>query len=242
MKRHRILLSLTFKKAIRDGVLKYNPCEQAKIPKYLTKKPIAKFYTTEQCKELLEIAKGTPLYDMIYITTLYGLRRSELLGLRWEAVDMVNNIININHTVVLQKVVVAKDDTKNKTSNRVYPLINEVKDIFIRISGEQEEYKKLFGDCYVNSGYIFTKADGSPYYPSYPTHELQKLLKKHNLPHIRWHDLRHTTASLLILKGWQMKEISDWLGHADISTTMNIYGHIGLDHKRKLGESLSGMF
>ena len=242
LKRHRILLSLTFKKAIRDGLLKYNPCEYAKMPKFTPKKPVAKFYTAEQCQELLTAVKGTPLYDMIYITILYGLRRSELLGLRWESVDMVNNIITINHTVVLQKVVVAKDDTKNKTSNRVYPIINEVKEIFMRLAREQEENKKLFGNCYSDSGYVFTKVDGTPYYPSYPTHELQKELKKHNLPHIRWHDLRHTTASLLILKGWQMKEISEWLGHADITTTMNIYGHIDLDHKRKLGETLSGMF
>lgn len=242
LKRHRILLSLTFKKAIRDGLIKYNPCEYAKMPKFAPKKPVAKFYTAEQCQELLEAVKGVPLYDMIYITTLYGLRRSELLGLRWESVDMVNNIITINHTVVLQRVVVAKDDTKNKTSNRVYPIISEVKEIFNRLLKEQRENKKLFGNCYTDSGYIFTKADGTPYYPSYPTHELQKVLKKHELPHIRWHDLRHTTASLLILKGWQMKEISEWLGHADITTTMNIYGHINLDHKRKLGETLNGIF
>ena len=112
----------------------------------------------------------------------------------------------------------------------------------LRLLKEQRENKKLFGNCYTDSGYIFTKADGTPYYPSYPTHELQKVLKKHELPHIRWHDLRHTTASLLILKGWQMKEISEWLGHADITTTMNIYGHINLDHKRKLGETLNGIF
>ena len=94
LKRHRILLSLTFKKAIRDGLLKYNPCEYAKMPKFTPQKPVAKFYTAEQCQELLTAVKGTPLYDMIYITILYGLRRSELLGLRWESVNMVNNIIN----------------------------------------------------------------------------------------------------------------------------------------------------
>lgn len=242
LKRHRILLSLTFKKAIRDGLLKYNPCEYAKMPKFTAKKSIAKFYTAEQCQELLTAVKGTPLYDMIYITIMYGLRRSELLGLRWQSVDMINNIITINHTVTLQNEVVAKDNTKNKTSNRVYPIIKEIKEILIRLKKEQLEYKKLFGNCYTDSGYIFTKADGTPYYPSYPTHELQKALKKNNLPHIRWHDLRHTTASLLILKKWQMKEISEWLGHADITTTMNIYGHINLDHKRALGNTLSGLF
>jgi len=79
-------------------------------------------------------------------------------------------------------------------------------------------------------------------YPSCPSHSLQKILEKNELPHIRWHDLRHSCASMLILKSWQMKEISDWLGHADIGTTMNIYGHLDIGHKRELGNTLNGMF
>ncbi len=106
---------------------------------------------------------------------------------------------------------------------------------------EQERNRKLFRNCYIESGYIFVKQDGKPYYPSYPTHELSKIITKNNLPHIRWHDLRHSTASMLIEKGWHMKDISNWLGHADIGTTMNIYGHISMEHKRQLGNSLSGL-
>ena len=79
-------------------------------------------------------------------------------------------------------------------------------------------------------------------HPSYPSQMLTKTLKKNNMPHLRWHDLRHSCASILIMKGWQMKEISEWLGHADIGTTMNIYGHLNLDHKRKLGSTLNGLF
>ena len=77
--------------------------------------------------------------------------------------------------------------------------------------------------------------------PRYPTHELHKVLKKYNLPHIRWHDLRHSCASMLIEKGWHMKDISEWLGHSDITTTMNIYGHISMEHKKELGYSLEGL-
>jgi len=125
---------------------------------------------------------------------------------------------------------------------RTYPLLTEVKEILVKIKVAQEKNKKLFGNCYQENGYIFTKEDGTAYYPTYPSHELRKCLKRNELPYIRWHDLRHTTASLLILKGWQMKEISEWLGHADIGTTMNIYGHIDMAHKKELGNTLNGLF
>lgn len=209
IKLHGIVINLVFKKAVREGIISSNPCEYARIPKGISKRPVAKFYTAEQCKKLLETVEGTALHDMIYITTIYGLRRSEMMGLKWDAVDFNNNTITINHTVVLHSSVVAKDTTKNKSSMRTYPLVNDVKNILIHLKRQQEENKKLFGNCYKENDYIFVKEDGSTYYPSYPTHMLQKCLKNNNLPHIHWHDLRHTTASILLLKGWKMKEISE---------------------------------
>lgn len=242
IKLHSVVISSVFKKAIRDGLIKSNPCEYARIPNLNKSQPTAKFYTVEQCKKLLELAEGTPLYDMIYITTIYGLRRSELIGLRWNAVDFENNTIIINHTVVLQGKVVAKNKTKNKTSRRIYPLLDDVKAILIELKKKQEKNRKFFGDCYTENDYVFTKEDGTSYYPSYPSKALHKLLEENNLEMIRWHDLRHTTASMLMLKGWQMKEISEWLGHSDIGTTMNIYAHINLEHKKVLGDTLNGLF
>ena len=243
IKLHGVVLSLVFKKAIRDEILTSNPCEYARIPKTANlNQSVTNFYTSKQCQSLLCVVEGIPLYAMIYITILYGLRRSELMGLKWSAVDFRNNTITINHTVVLQSTIVAKNKTKNRTSMRIYPLLNDVKAILINLKNKQDKNRKIFGNCYTENDYVFTKEDGTAYYPSYPTHELQKYLKKNNLPHIRWHDLRHTTASLLLLKGWKMKEISEWLGYSDISTTMNIYSHIDMEHKRELVNTLNGLF
>lgn len=242
IRRHKVVLNLTFKKAICEGIININPCEYARLPKETNHNTVAKFYTVEQCKKLLEVTKGSVLHDMIYLTIIYGLRRSELMGLKWNAVDFVNNTITIKHTVVLQNQIVAKDKTKNKSSNRVYPLLDDVKEILLKIKDNQQKDKEFFGKSYKNNDYIFKDVRGNQYYPSYPTHSLRKILKKNELPHIRWHDLRHSCASMLILKSWQMKEISDWLGHADIGTTMNIYGHLDIGHKRDLGNSLNGMF
>ena len=164
------------------------------------------------------------------------------MGLKWDAVDFDNDTIEIKRTAVLaQSTVVRKAKTKNLTSKRTYPLLPEIKTMLEKMLEEQEENKKLFGNGYTDTDFIFVKADGTTYYPSYPSHRLLKTLEKHSLPHIRWHDLRHSTASMLIEKGWHMKNISDWLGHSDIGTTMNIYGHISMEHKKELGNSLTGI-
>lgn len=242
IKLHGVVLNLVMKQAVYERLITDNPCEYAKFPKSTNKKREPTFYTVEQCYRLLDCVRGTPIYNMIYITILYGLRRSELLGLRWDAVDFVNDTVTIEHTIVIHDSVVAhKDTTKNKTSKRSYPLMPDIKPMLEKMLEEQSNNKNLLGNGYANTGYVFVKADGNTYYPSYPSHELQKVLKKNDMPHIRWHDLRHSCASMLIDKGWSMKDVSDWLGHADIGTTMNIYGHLSMEHKRKLADGLSGI-
>ena len=242
IKLHSVAMSQIFEYAIYSGLIKENPCKYARFPKESnTTSHIASFYNVSQCNELLNKTKGTPLYNMIYITFLYGLRRSELMGLKWDAIDFDNNTLTIKHTVVLSKKVVKKDKTKNRTSNRTYPLLPEVREILLELQKQQNNYKRELKSAYKESGYVFTKADGTVYYPSYPTHELSKVLEKNNMPHIRWHDLRHSTASYLIEKGWHVKDISEWLGHSSITTTMDIYGHISAERKRELSKDLTGI-
>ncbi len=239
---HSIPISLAFKQAMRDGIINRNPCEYARLPKMDTVRKEITFYTVEDIKKLFEIIKGTVLYDMVYITFMYGLRRSELMGIKWNAVDFESNTITIQHTVEVQtNLIIVKDSTKNKSSNRVYPLLSDVKEILLRIKAQQEEYKDMFGNCYTDTDYVFARPDGKMYYPSYPSKLLKKALLRNNLKYIRFHDLRHSCASMLIMKGWQMKDISDWLGHADIGTTMNIYGHLNMEYKRKLAKQLENI-
>lgn len=243
IKRHSVVLNMIFEEALKNKLIKENPCRYAKIPKQ--NENIIKqqnYYNVKQCEKLLKSTEGTILHDMILVTFLYGLRRSELMGLRWCDVDFDNNTLTVQHTVVVNKVVVRKDKTKNKTSNRVYPLLDDVKEILLKLQQQQEEYRQLFGACYSDTGYIFTKENGEVYYPDYPSKRLKKVLESNNLPPLNWHGLRHACASMLIVRGWHMKDISNWLGHADISTTMNIYGHIDMEHKRMLGNDLSGIF
>ena len=95
-----------------------------------------------------------------------------------------------------------------------------------------------FGREYQENGYVFKWADGHTYSPDYLSHRFNDLLKKHNLPHIRFHELRHSCASMLIGMGWTLKDVQEWLGHSDIKMTANIYSHIEVGRKRDMANSL----
>lgn len=241
IKRHGAILNLIFNWALHDELIRSNPCECAKIPKVQEENNETQIYTAEECKNLLKLIKGSLLHDMVYLTFIYGLRRSELMGLRWVDIDFNNNKLIIRHTAVVNGVVIRKNKTKNKSSCREYPLLDDIKNVLIGINNQQKYYKNLMGNCYNDTGYVFTKEDGTLFYPDYPSKQLQKIIKKNNLPHIRWHDLRHSCVCMLIEKGWQPKDIAEWVGHSDISTTMNIYAHVTLTRKKSLSESLNGV-
>ena len=184
-------------------------------------------------KHLLEVTKNERLYPLIYITSIYGLRRSEVLGLKWDSVNYETQTLSICHTVAKVTKVVEKDKTKNASSFRSFPLTADAAEMFRHLKKQEDLNRKLFGKEYHNNDYIFKWEDGKPYSPDYVSRAFGKLLKKYNLPHIRFHELRHSCASLLLSQGFGLKDVQEWLGHSDIKMTANIYGH--LDTKRKQG-------
>lgn len=240
---HHIILGLIFKEAVRKRLLTMNPCIIAELPAASDKSFKGKFLSESQYKHLLELFEGTLMHDLVQITLIYGLRRSELMGLKWDAIDLEQNTLAIRHTVVTQKTVHEKDTTKNSSSNRIYPILPVVHEILVRVKKIQGSYRKIFGNAYQNTGYVFTHPDGSMFHPSYPSCQLQKMLKEHpELPHFRFHDLRHTCASILFNHGWSMKDVSEWLGHSTIAITMDTYTHIDAHRKAILAKGIEELF
>ena len=135
---------------------------------------------------------------------------------------------------------VAKDKTKTASSYRSFPLTEEAAAIFRKAFDEQEENRKLFGKSYQRNEYVFKWPDGHPFSPDYVSREFPKLLKKYNLPRIRFHELRHSCASLLLNNGFALKDVQEWMGHSDIEVTANIYGHIDTARKQGMADMLSG--
>ena len=136
---------------------------------------------------------------MIYVTLYYGLRRSEVLGLKWNAVDFKNETITIRHTVVRVITIARKNTTKSKARMKTFQLLPEVKELFLKLKTKQDENRKIFGNTYIESDYIFTWWNGKLYRPEYITRVFQRVLTNNGLSKMRFHDLRHSTASIILM-------------------------------------------
>lgn len=183
------IINQVLNEAIREELLTVNPCSLLRLPPKA--RPQAQFYTAEQLNILLQEAQHEQLYPIIKTAIIYGLRRSELLGLKWDSIDFENNVLTIKHTVVKIYETVEKDKAKSKSSYRSFPLLPEMRYLFLELKQEQRENKRLFGKCYIENDYVFCWPDGHPVTPDYVSHRFGKILKNHNLPHIRFHELRH---------------------------------------------------
>lgn len=228
------------KYAVRIDLIASNPADKVERPK--KERFVGSFYDSNEIEMLFQAAKGTNLELPIFLGAFYGLRRSEALGLKWSAVDFQNNTITICHTVTCctidgKYIQVAQDTTKTKSSMRTLPLIPVFKEKLLAHKKQQEEYMRVCGKCYDKRylDYICVDQMGTLISPNYLTSAFSKLLDRNGLRHIRFHDLRHSCASLLLSNGVPMKQIQEWLGHSDFSTTANVYAH--LDYSSKLSSA-----
>ena len=240
LKLHKNIINQTLNLAVQNKLLPTNPCQFVVLPK--TERYETDYYTEAQVRDLFAALRDDPLLPLVKITAKFGLRRSELLGLQWDSIDFVRMTLTVRHTVSKVTKVVAKDKTKNASSRRTFPLSPEDLEIFKQAKCQEEQNRIAFGREYQENNYVFKWADGHTYSPDYVSHRFNDLLKKHNLPHIRFHDLRHSCASLLITLGWTLKDIQEWLGHSDIKMTANIYAHIAMDRKKDMAASLGEVF
>ena len=236
VKSHIVLIKQALKEAVKSNFILSNPSDYVTLPK--SKKFEPTFYTNEQLTALFTAIRNDDLFPLIYCTVVFGLRRSEALGLKWDSVNFSNNTLTIKHTVVGTAEIIEKDQTKNASSYRSYPISEEIRNIFLSLKEQERNNRNLFGNEYIENDYIFKWQNGKQYTPDYVTKKFQKLLKMNNLPHIRFHDLRHSCASLLVANGFTIKDIQEWLGHADIQTTANIYAHLDVERKNKISNSI----
>ena len=225
------------KYAVKMDLIPFNPADKVERPK--KQKYIADYYRLDELEKLFEVTKDHPYSLLIQMTAFYGLRRSEALGLKWDAIDFERNTITIRHIVTEaevdgKSVIISEDRAKTKSSLRSLPLVGHFREKLLELKEQQKENKRVCGNCYSYDydGYIFVDAMGTIFNPNAVTENFSKILKRNGLRHIRFHDLRHSCASLLLANDVPMKQIQEWLGHSDISTTANIYSH--LDYKSKI--------
>jgi len=224
------------KYAVKLDLISSNPADKIERPK--KERFMANFYDADEVNRLFEISKGTKLEIPILFGAFYGMRRSETLGMKWDAIDFERDTITIRHTLTTvaldgKRITVAEDRTKNKSSMRTLPPVPFVKERLLELKAEQEENRRLCGRSYVKdyTGYVCINEIGDIIKPNYVSCGFPKLLEEHGLRRVRYHDLRHSCASLLLANGVPMKQIQEWLGHSDFRATANIYAHLEYSSK-----------
>lgn len=240
VQRYHGVLHKALKDAVKRRIIVANPADQVTRPK--KEQFIASFYNGNEMRHLLEVAKNDEIYIPITLTVYYGLRRSEVLGLKWSAIDFDEGTITIKHTVHSGKDgPIGKDRLKTKSSYRTLPLHENIREILLEERNKQERMRKVMRSAYSKeyTDYICVDALGRLYDPNYVTSHFATLLKQNNMRKIRFHDLRHSCASLLVAQGVSMKLIQEWLGHSDMGTTANIYSHVDSVSKLYTGNVIS---
>lgn len=223
---YHTLISSILSTAVQWQIINSNPCTRVKPPKMERKEAL---YLDEiQAGQLLNALDKEPiLYRALFNTIIYsGMRRGEACGLEWSDVDFENGLIDINKSsLYLPSKGIYEDDTKNTSSRRVIKLPLTAIQLLKEYKTYQTEMRLKIGDRWQGSKKVFTTEDGRPLHPDTASGWFAKFTARHNLPHITVHSLRHTNATLMIANGTDIKTVSKRLGHADISTTGNIYTH-----------------
>lgn len=239
---HRLVRAI-FEKAVQWQILSINPASKIQPPK-VDKKEIS-FYDEKQITDLLEAIENAPIrYKTIVLTAIHtGMRRGEILALEWSDVDFKSKLIVVNKSAVYVSGKGRIDKgTKTVRSQRVIAMTDILADALKEYKKWQNQNKEVFGDKWEERDLIFTRDDGKPLHPDTITNWFVKFIKKNKLPHITFHGLRHTSATLLLSSGVDIETVSRILGHATSVTTSAVYLHSAqatrFDAMNKLNERL----
>lgn len=233
VRRHHANIRKALQYAYQHNMIPANPADKVDLPK--VKAYEAKTFTTEEINKILECVKGTPIEACVILGIYYGLRRSEICGLCWRDIDFEKDIIHIRNTRTRITTEVFEENTKSNTSNRILPLIPKVKEYLKKLYAEQQEYKDLFGNGYTDNDFVCRWQDGKPIACDYISSNFRSMLKKNNLPLIKFHSLRHSFATYLANSNEvSISTVQVMLGHSTLDMTRR-YIHTDMSEKIKAG-------
>lgn len=233
---HAIIHS-ALKYAVKTDMLVQNVADKVDRPKKNSFQPV--FLSAVEMQKMFEALRGTKLELPVLVAAFYGFRRGEVLGLKWDAIDFERGTISVIRTVTTitldgKQTEIEQQSAKTKSSLRTLPLIGSFREYFLQVKEAQELNEQICGNCYNHEydGFVFVDELGERMRANYLTSAFPKFLESHGLRRMRFHDLRHSCASLLLANGVPLRHIQEWLGHSDFTTTANIYAH--LDYKSKI--------
>lgn len=240
---HHRLISTVLEQAVKECLIPFNPAQRAQPPK--AEKKEVNYFQPDQVKAIRTALENEPLKwkALVHLLLITGARRGEILGLKWNKVDFENNRIHICNSVLYSADIGVYEDTpKTATSQRYITLPAETMALLKQYRAWQaQEILKLYS-YYDNQNFVFAQENGKPMHPDSVTVYLKRFSEKNNLPHINAHAFRHTMASMLYFNGVDSVSISKRLGHAQVSTTANIYAHVMEEADKKNADILSNIF
>ncbi len=225
------IISSALKLAVEQKLIARNPAEGCALPKVERKE--MQTLPVEQLTSFLREAKESGVYEMYYIDLATGLRRGELLGLKWSDIDLEKGDLRVQRQIGRIDGKIIEMPLKTKNAYRTLPLSTEAIDVLM-----QQRIKTG------NSEWVFPSPTGGPMSPDSVLHMLHRVLKRAGLPKVRFHDLRHTFATLALQNGVDIKTVSGMLGHFSAGFTLDTYAHVTTSAKREaaktMGNILSG--
>jgi integrase len=237
-------ISMAIKYALKKNLIQHTVMDRVERPQ--AERYAATFLKQSEVVALFDAVKGHKLELGVMLGAFYGLRRGEIVGLRWSAIDFEANTISIEHTVTMinldgKSMIFADDTVKTKSSFRTLPLIPAFRAKLLEIRETQQGFKKLCGRSWNKLGndYVYTDQLGNRVHPNYLSREFPVFLVKHGFRKMRFHDTRHSCASLLLANGVPLKQIQEWLGHSKFSFTADSYAHLEYDSKLSAAQSMS---
>jgi len=217
-------VNAAMKRAVAIRLIPYNPCEGVTLPKL--KKYRAEVYSPEMIHKLLSIVKGTDMYLPVLLLVMVGLRRGELLALKWQDIDFKKNILKVRRNMVKGKegfiIKAPKSEAGIRDIHLGDDVMNELKEARLQYMNDA----LVYGVGFQNLGFVIRQEDGSPMRPDSMTRKWIRFLEKNDLPRIRLHDLRHSNATALIKAGVNPRVVQERLGHSDVNITLNTYTHV----------------
>lgn len=239
-----INLSAALKKAVELEKIRKNPCDNVQLPKY-TKHKI-EIYTQEEIQQLIELSKGTDLELIIKLTLALGLRRGELAALKWNKIDFDNLTVTIDENNVYVDKSISKNgfvtkSPKSESGNRVIVITKKLAEFLSKYHEQYQKNKGNLGKDFHDEGYVICQPNGKPFTPGAITRKFTRFLEKNNLPHMRFHDLRHINATLMLQEGVSAKVAQARLGHSTTAITLDIYSHVTKSLQADSAEKIEGI-
>ena len=240
---HHRLISTVLEQAVKEGLVPFNAASRADLPK--VEKREVNYFQPEQVAAIRDALESEPIKwrTLVHLFLITGARRGEILGLKWDKVDFTANKIYVCSSILYSPDIGVYESTpKTERSKRFIALPVETMQLLRQYKAWQTEERLRLGEYYNNQGFVFTQGNGKPMHPDTVTDWLNKFSIRHGLPHINPHAFRHTMASMLYFNGVDSVSISKRLGHAQVSTTANIYAHVMEAADQQSAEILSDIF